>query len=97
SDRFETLRRLPFFENFSDAELWDVARISTWRHSPAGEILMKEGEPGDYFCLLAQSEVKGTKRGKLLNLLRAGEPFGEMAYLARNEQARGADVTVAAD
>ena len=97
SDRFETLRRLPFFENFSDAELWEVARISTWRHAPAGEILMKEGEPGDYFCLLAQGEVKVTKRGKLLNLLRAGEPFGEMAYLSRHEHARGADVTVAAD
>ena len=97
SDRFETLRRLPFFEHFSDAELWEVARISTWRHAPAGETLMKEGEPGDYFCILAQGEVKVTKRGKLLNLLRAGEPFGEMAYLSRNEQARGADVTVAAD
>ena len=97
SDRFETLRRLPFFENFSDAELWEVARISTWRHAPAGETLMKEGEPGDYFCILAQGEVKVTKRGRLLNLLRAGEPFGEMAYLSRNEQARGADVTVATD
>jgi eukaryotic-like serine/threonine-protein kinase len=97
SDRFETLRRLPFFENFSDAELWEVARISTWRHAPAGETLMQEGEPGDYFCILAQGEVKVTKRGKLLNLLRAGEPFGEMTYLSRNEQARGADVTVAAD
>jgi CRP-like cAMP-binding protein len=30
-------------------------------------------------------------------VLRAGEPFGEMAYLSRKEQARGADVTVAAD
>jgi eukaryotic-like serine/threonine-protein kinase len=97
SDRFETLRRLPFFEHFSDAELWEVARISTWRHAPAGETLMKEGEPGDYFCILAQGEVNVTKRGRLLNVLRAGEPFGEMAYLSRKEQARGADVTVAAD
>jgi eukaryotic-like serine/threonine-protein kinase len=97
SDRFETLRRLPFFENFSDAELWEVARISTWRHAPAGEALMKEGEPGDFFCILAQGEVQVTKRGRLLNTLRAGEPFGEMAYLSRNEHARGADVTVAAD
>jgi serine/threonine protein kinase len=97
SDRFETLRRLPFFENFSDAELWEVARISTWRHAPLGEVLMKEGEPGDYFCLLAQGEVTVTRHGKLLNVLRAGEPFGEMAYLSRNEHARGADVTVAAD
>ena len=97
SDRFETLRRLPFFQNFSDAELWEVARISTWRHAPAGEALMKEGEPGDYFCILAQGEVKVSKHGKLLNVLRAGEPFGEMAYLSRKEHARGADVTVAAD
>ena len=97
SDRFETLRRLPFFQNFSDAELWEVARISTWRHAPAGEALMKEGEPGDYFCILAQGEVKISKHGKLLNVLRAGEPFGEMAYLPRKEHARGADVTVAAE
>jgi serine/threonine protein kinase len=97
SDRFETLRKLPFFDNFSDAELWEVARISTWRHAPEGEALMREGEPGDYFCILAQGEVKVTKRGKLLNLLRSGEPFGEMAYLSKHEHARGADVTVAAD
>ena len=25
ADKFETLRALPFFENFSDAELWEVA------------------------------------------------------------------------
>ncbi len=97
SDRFETLRKLPFFENFSDAELWEVARISTWRHAPRGEALMKEGEPGDHFCILAQGEVKVTRHGKLLNMLRAGEPFGEMAYLSKNEHARGADVTVTTD
>ncbi len=97
SDRFETLRRLPFFENFSDAELWEVARISTWRHARTGEALMREGEPGDYFCILAQGEVTISKHGKLLNLLRPGEPFGEMAYLSKKEHARGADVTVAAD
>ena len=97
SDRFETLRRLPFFGQFSDAELWEVARISSWRHARVGEALMREGEPGDFFCILAQGEVTVSKHGKLLNLLRPGEPFGEMAYLSKREHARGADVTVAAD
>ena len=97
SDKFETLRKLPFFEHFSDAELWEVARISTWRYAAAGEILMKEGERGDFFCILAQGQVKVTKKGKLLNLLRPGEPFGEMAYLSKKEPVRGADVTVMAD
>ena len=97
SDKFETLRKLDFFQHFSDAELWEVARISTWRHAGAGEALMKEGEAGDFFCILAAGQVKVTKKGKLLNLLRAGEPFGEMAYLTRQEHVRGADVTVMTD
>jgi eukaryotic-like serine/threonine-protein kinase len=97
SDKFETLRKLPFFEQFSDAELWEVARISAWRHAAVGEQLMKEGEAGDFFCILADGQVKVTKKGKLLNLLRAGEPFGEMAYLTKGAHVRGADVTVMQD
>ena len=97
SDKFQTLRKLAFFEQFSDAELWEVARISAWRHAGVGEQLMREGEPGDFFCILAQGQVKVTRKGKLLNLLGAGEPFGEMAYLTRRQHTRGADVTVMSD
>jgi eukaryotic-like serine/threonine-protein kinase len=97
SDKFETLRALPFFENFSDAEIWEVARISSWRHAGTGEVIMKEGEQGDYFCLIADGQVKVTKRNKLLNVLRTGECFGEMAYLQKGAHVRGADVTVMSD
>jgi len=94
SDRFELLRKLAFFAEFSDGELWEVARMAAWRNAPPGERLMKEGDPGDYFCILAQGAVKVTKNGRLLNTLKAGEPFGEMAYLSAKAPVRGADVTV---
>jgi len=94
SDKFESLRKLPFFANFTDAELWEVARISNWRSAQAGELLMKEGEPGNFFCILAEGQVRVTRKGKLLNILHAGECFGEMAYLSKDEHLRGADVTV---
>ena len=94
SDKFESLRRLPFFTNFTDAELWEVARISNWRTAAAGELLMKEGEPGNFFCILADGQVRVTRKGKLLNILHTGECFGEMTYLSKDEQLRGADVTV---
>ena len=97
SDRFETLRALAFFTDFSDAELWEVAHISSWRHADAGQTLMKEGEAGEHFCILAEGEVKVTRRGKLLGVVRPGECFGEMAYLAKKENRRGADVTVSAE
>jgi serine/threonine protein kinase len=97
ADKFETLRKLPFFENFSDAELWEVARISSWRAAAAGEQIMREGETGRYFCVLAEGQVKVSKKGKLLTILKPGEPFGEMAYLSKTAHLRVADVSVASD
>jgi eukaryotic-like serine/threonine-protein kinase len=97
SDKFESLRKLPFFTNFTDAELWEVARFSNWRSAQAGELLMKEGEPGNFFCILAEGQVRVTRKGKLLNILHTGECFGEMAYLSKDEHLRGADVTVMAE
>ncbi|MBV9189578.1 MAG: cyclic nucleotide-binding domain-containing protein, partial [Betaproteobacteria bacterium] len=79
------------------AELWEVARISAWRHADAGQTLMKEGEPGEDFCILADGEAKVTRRGKLLGVVKTGECFGEMAYLAKKDNQRGADVTVSAE
>ena len=46
---------------------------------------------------LAQGQVKVTKRNKLLNVLRAGECFGEMAYLQKGAHVRGADVSAMSD
>ena len=97
TEKFNTLRALSFFAAFSDAELWEVMRISAWENLPANTLIMQEGEKGEFFCILASGEVKVTKHKKLLNVLASGECFGEMAYLARSGRERGADVSTLAD
>ena len=92
SEKFNTLRGMPFFNEFSDAELWEVMRISSWENLPAGTTIMQDGDPGDFFCILASGEVKVTKRKKLLNVLTPGECFGEMAYIRGGELPRHATV-----
>ncbi len=93
SEKFNILRGLPFFADFGDAELWEVMRISSWEYCKPGKALMFDGQTGDFFCLLASGEVKVIKRGKLLNILNAGECFGEMAYISRETgSVRSADV-----
>ncbi|MGP1678815.1 MAG: protein kinase domain-containing protein [Burkholderiales bacterium] len=93
SEKFNILRGLSFFADFSDAELWEVMRISSWEYCKPGKALMFEGQTGDFFCLLASGEVKVIKQGKLLNILNAGECFGEMAYISREAgSVRSADV-----
>jgi serine/threonine protein kinase len=97
TEKFNTMRALSFFTDFTDAELWEVMRISTWANLPEDTIIMKDGDTGDFFCILASGEVKVSKRKKLLNVLTPGECFGEMAYLARTGNERTADVSTMSD
>jgi len=97
TEKFNTMRALSFFTAFTDAELWEVMRISSWENLPADEVIMMDGDKGDFFCILASGEVKVTKRKKLLNVLTPGECFGEMAYLARAGNQRTADVSTLSD
>jgi serine/threonine protein kinase len=97
SEKFNTLRAMPFFSDFSDAELWEVLRISIWQDLLAGTVIMRDGDRGDSFCILASGDIKITKRKKLLNVLRAGECFGEMAYLSKTGKERSADVSTLSD
>ncbi|MDB5805515.1 MAG: serine/threonine protein kinase [Betaproteobacteria bacterium] len=96
SEKFNTLRALPFFQHFNDVEIWEVCRFSKWEALPPGQVIMREGEEGEYFCILATGQVKVTRRNKLLNILDAGECVGEMAYLS-TEKRRGADVSTMSD
>ncbi len=53
---------------------------------------MHDGSPGDFFCFLAEGELKVTKNGRILNLLTSGDCFGEMAVISKRTATRGADV-----
>lgn len=92
SEKFETLRALPFFENFSAVELWEVVRFARWQALETETHVMREGEVGDSFCFLIEGEARVVKQGQLLNYLRVGECFGEMALIDGQRALRGADV-----
>ena len=96
-ERFDTLRKLAFFSQFSDVELWEVMRIARWRKHPPGVTLIKEGGIGKSFFILASGEVNVSKEGKLLNILQAGECFGEMAYLGKTQFTRSASIISVSD
>jgi CRP-like cAMP-binding protein len=86
-----------FFTPFADPELWEVVQRGIWERVPAGAALVHEGEPGDFFCLLVEGEMRVTKNKKLLTVLGPGECFGEMAYLSASGHRRGATVAAAKD
>jgi CRP-like cAMP-binding protein len=97
TEKFDTLRTLTFFHNFSDVELWEVMRISAWNKFHQDERIITEGDGGRHFYILAQGTVKVLKQGRLLSLLHAGDCFGEMAHLSDKDSKRTTDVVSKTD
>ena len=92
TEKFDTLRALAFFKNFSDVEIWEVLRISEWRKIAKDEIVFSDGDEGESLFVIAHGTVKVLKQGRLLNLLHKGDCFGEMANFAEKQSTRTTDV-----
>jgi len=92
SQRFGILRTLPFFADFSDAELWEVLRFSLWQRVTAGTVVLRDGALGDAFFFVAAGQLTVSKGGTPLDVLCQGDCFGEMAALNRGGQRRSADI-----
>lgn len=93
TEKFSTLRRLHFFRDFTDIELWEVLRVGEWHKQPAKTVLMREDEIGDSFYILIEGSVSVTRGNRLLNALSNGDCFGEMAYISGRQMPRSATIT----
>lgn len=75
-----------FFSDFSDAELYQIFKISNKRAYRKGEVVFKEGTIGNQMFIIISGEIIITKqfhKGEeaILNSLKTGDSFGEMAIL----------------
>ncbi len=93
ASRFERLRRIEFFTEFDDIEIWEVLRISVWRELADKVMLIREGENNRLFGVIVEGFVEVSVEGKALCRLGAGEVVGEMAYLHPWDTTRQASVT----
>ena len=92
-EKFNTLRRLSFFNDFPDAEIWEVLHFSDWSLVAPDEVIMRDDNYGGFFCFVVDGELMASKNGHMLNLLTTGDCFGEMAVVSKHVQKRGADIT----
>lgn len=88
--KFQVLKGLSFFRGFGDAELWEFLRFSDWRRFTPGRVLLEEDRKGESFFVLGAGEARVSKGGRLLGIVHAGEPFGEMPYIFEESRARTA-------
>jgi len=96
-EKFTALRGFQPLARLNDAEIWELVHASYWVRVPAQTTIMKEGDKGAELLFLAQGEVKVVKQGRLLNVLRTGSYFGEMAHVKAGGIPRQATVETLTD
>src|SRR6185437_7850893 len=77
------LRRIPEFSALADTELAHVQHVTRERHIQRGELLLLEGEPGEWLYYLQSGRVKVFKtsadgKEQVLRIFQAGETFNEV-------------------
>ena len=94
------LRKSPYLSALSEEELEGVIALGKRRSARAGEIVFREGEPGDSMLLIVRGEaevfvIEDIAGEHPLHRLGVGETVGEMAVLTRS--ARSATVRAGTD
>ncbi len=85
-ERFNAVQKLSFFEQFSEAEIWEIVRASVWQQFDEGSEIITQGDVDDSFFILVSGTVEVQKDGHTIGVLGQGDCFGEMGYLSKTER-----------
>jgi CRP/FNR family cyclic AMP-dependent transcriptional regulator len=104
----ECFRKIYLLQDLNGEDLHQLVDLTRSRHVAAGEVIIREGEPGDSMFIMCEGEVEITKRltlvldeevpkERVMIRLKAedGVSFGEMALL--ENESRSATVTALTD
>jgi MFS family permease len=80
-ERLELLRANPIFAPLPGSTLEQLAAALEEVRTPAGEEIIRQGEPGDRFYLIKDGTLDVYVDGKLVQSLEPGDSFGEIALL----------------
>jgi len=86
TEKFDCVRELSFFRDFTDPEIWEVINASRWQDFSPQERIIEEGDMDDAFFVVISGEVAVRKGEKQVNLLGEGDCFGEMGFIARQQR-----------
>ena len=85
-EKMNIVRGLEFFNEFSEAEIWEIIRACSWQEFEPGIEIIVEGDIDDSFFIISSGSVEVFKSNQVIGLLQKGDCFGEMGYLTKTER-----------
>lgn len=80
-ERVERLRGVPLFSGLGEKQLQFIATRVEDLDFPAGKTLTQEGRSGGEFFVIISGDAEVRQGDAVVNRLRAGDHFGEIALL----------------
>src|SRR5215211_4051323 len=78
----DELRKIPLFADLSEEDLEQLHKMAETVSIPAGQLVLREGDPGDSLYVLLDGELEVTKRQGsqdiLLAVYKPGQFFGAL-------------------
>ena len=81
------LKQVDNLKNLSDRELTQLAEAMEEEVYDKGDVIVRQGEKGDYFYIIVSGEIVVDKDGTKVADLKAGEYFGDRALLTEETRA----------
>jgi len=90
TDRFQAVRGCKFFRTFPDPAIWEVLEVADFRRVTEGDVLIREGDLGDFFFIVIAGRIRISRKGRLIDVLTPGACVGELSYVLEGNVARSA-------
>ena len=75
------LQGVPLFAACTEEQLFEMARIAERLRIEAGEVILREGRLGRELFVILEGTATVTRDGHVVNILHAGDYFGELAAI----------------
>lgn len=85
-EKFNAVKSLVFFAEFSDAEMWEIVQACIWQTFESGAAIISEGDIDDSFFIIVSGSVEVQKGATVIGTLAKGDCFGEMGYLSKTQR-----------
>lgn len=81
----DLLHQVPYFHNFNELQLRSLIEIGRPKHLSKSEILFRQGDPGNAFCIVLSGSIEAFSKNKEtethLLTFAAGQFFGELPLM----------------
>jgi CRP/FNR family transcriptional regulator, cyclic AMP receptor protein len=75
------LQGVPWFAACTEEQLSEMARVAERLHIQSGEVILREGRLGRELFVILEGTATVTRAGRVVNILYAGDYFGELAAI----------------